>query len=85
MYCIANGACYNYDPKDAMCPSWKVTRERKHRPKGRASPVRQWLFLLQQHEKGLQKKSQRTLGLVGGNRATRIDIRDRSKIIWWQV
>ena len=31
-----------------MCPSWKVTRERKHSPKGRASLIRQWLLLLQQ-------------------------------------
>ncbi|WP_261841034.1 D-2-hydroxyglutarate dehydrogenase YdiJ [Aliamphritea ceti] len=46
MFCNGNGACYNYDPKDAMCPSWKVTRERKHSPKGRASLVREWLRLL---------------------------------------
>ncbi len=48
MYCNGNGACYNYDPNDAMCPSWKVTRERQHSPKGRASLVRQWLFLMEQ-------------------------------------
>jgi len=48
MFCNGNGACYNYDPNDAMCPSWKVTRERKHSPKGRASLIRQWLLLLQQ-------------------------------------
>ena len=46
MFCNGNGACYNYDPKDAMCPSWKVTRERKHSPKGRSSLVREWLRLL---------------------------------------
>ncbi len=28
MNCNGNGACYNYDPNDAMCPSWKGTRER---------------------------------------------------------
>lgn len=34
MYCNGNGSCFNYDPNDAMCPSWKGTRERKHSPKG---------------------------------------------------
>jgi len=46
MNCNGNGACYNYDPNDAMCPSWKGTRERVHSPKGRASLVREWLRLL---------------------------------------
>jgi len=43
VYCNGNGACYNYDPADAMCPSWKATRERVHSPKGRASLMREWL------------------------------------------
>ncbi|WP_163560353.1 FAD-binding and (Fe-S)-binding domain-containing protein [Halomonas sp. NO4] len=43
VYCNGNGACYNYDPNDAMCPSWKATRERIHSPKGRASLIREWL------------------------------------------
>lgn len=43
MYCNGNGACYNFDPYDAMCPSWKGTRERIHSPKGRASLMREWL------------------------------------------
>ncbi len=45
VYCNGNGACYNYDPNDAMCPSWKATRDRVHSPKGRASLVREWLRL----------------------------------------
>ncbi|KQN50669.1 hypothetical protein ASE98_02270 [Pseudomonas sp. Leaf48] len=45
MHCNGNGACYNYDPNDAMCPSWKATRERQHSPKGRASLIREWLRL----------------------------------------
>ncbi|VVN73968.1 FAD-binding and (Fe-S)-binding domain-containing protein [Pseudomonas fluorescens] len=45
MHCNGNGACYNYDPDDAMCPSWKATRERQHSPKGRASLIREWLRL----------------------------------------
>lgn len=45
MQCNGNGACYNFDPDDAMCPSWKATRERVHSPKGRASLIREWLRL----------------------------------------
>lgn len=46
MHCNGNGACFNYDVDDVMCPSWKATRERQHSPKGRASLVREWLRLL---------------------------------------
>ncbi|MBY4677142.1 D-2-hydroxyglutarate dehydrogenase YdiJ [Marinobacterium arenosum] len=46
MFCNGNGACFNYDPKDAMCPSWKGTRQRIHSPKGRASLTREWLRLM---------------------------------------
>ncbi|AOK06456.1 hypothetical protein WK25_18340 [Burkholderia latens] len=45
MHCNGNGACYNFDPDDAMCPSWKATRERVQSPKGRASLMREWLRL----------------------------------------
>lgn len=45
MHCNGNGACYNYDPNDAMCPSWKATRDRAQSPKGRASLMREWLRL----------------------------------------
>ena len=44
--CNGNGACFNYDINDPMCPSWKATRERRHSPKGRASLIREWLRLL---------------------------------------
>ena len=43
VHCNGNGACYNFDPNDAMCPSWKATRNRIHSPKGRASLIREWL------------------------------------------
>lgn len=46
MSCNGNGACYNFDPDDAMCPSWKATRQRLHSPKGRATLIREWLRLL---------------------------------------
>ncbi|MDP4023575.1 FAD-binding and (Fe-S)-binding domain-containing protein [Methylobacterium sp. NEAU 140] len=43
LHCNGNGACFNWDPDDAMCPSWKGTRERRHSPKGRAQLMRAWL------------------------------------------
>ncbi|WP_085646269.1 FAD-binding and (Fe-S)-binding domain-containing protein [Thalassospira sp. MCCC 1A03138] len=41
--CNGNGACFNWDLMDAMCPSYKVTRDRVHSPKGRAGLVREWI------------------------------------------
>lgn len=46
MHCNGNGLCYNWNPNDAMCPSWKATRERVQSPKGRASLMREWLTQL---------------------------------------
>lgn len=43
LHCNGNGACFSYDTDEAMCPSWKATRERRHSPKGRASLMREWL------------------------------------------
>lgn len=47
MFCNGNGACFNYDPNDAMCPSWKGTRKRTDSPKGRSSLIREWLRLME--------------------------------------
>ena len=57
MNCNGNGACFNFDPYDAMCPSWKGTRERIHSPKGRASLIREWLRLLA--ERGVDPVAER--------------------------
>ncbi|MFC7609198.1 FAD-linked oxidase C-terminal domain-containing protein [Teichococcus aestuarii] len=43
LHCNGNGACFNYDTQDAMCPSYKATGDRRHSPKGRASLFREWL------------------------------------------
>ena len=51
VHCNGNGACYNFDPDDAMCPSWKATHNRIHSPKGRASLIREWLRM--QGEQGV--------------------------------
>lgn len=47
--CNGNGACFNFDPDDVMCPSYRVTRDRIHSPKGRSSLLREWLRLLENH------------------------------------
>ncbi len=44
--CNGNGLCYSIDADEAMCPSWRATRARRHSPKGRAVLVREWLRLL---------------------------------------
>ncbi|WP_448568898.1 D-2-hydroxyglutarate dehydrogenase YdiJ [Thalassotalea ganghwensis] len=49
--CNGNGLCFNYDADSPMCPSSKVTRDRRHSPKGRAGLMREWLRLLE--EKGV--------------------------------
>ncbi|MCK0769932.1 FAD-binding and (Fe-S)-binding domain-containing protein [Chromohalobacter canadensis] len=71
VYCNGNGACYNYDPNDAMCPSWKATRERVHSPKGRASLMREWLRL--QDQAGIdvieESRQKQTEGLWGATKA----------------
>ncbi|OZI35045.1 hypothetical protein CAL29_12310 [Bordetella genomosp. 10] len=46
LHCNGNGACFNFDPDDAMCPSWKATRDRRYSPKGRAGLLREWLRLV---------------------------------------
>ena len=45
LYCNGNGACFNYHPNSAMCPTWKATFERTQSPKGRSALVREWLRL----------------------------------------
>jgi len=46
VYCNGNGACFNWNPSDAMCPSYKGTRDRLHSPQGRSTLVRSWLKML---------------------------------------
>lgn len=46
MECNGNGLCFNYDTSSPMCPSSKVTKDRRHSPKGRAGLIREWIRLL---------------------------------------
>ena len=47
MICNGNGACFNYDVNSPMCPSYKLMRDRRNSPKGRATMAREWLRELQ--------------------------------------
>lgn len=50
MSCNGNGLCFNYDTTSPMCPSSKITGDRRHSPKGRAGMIREWLRLLAQQD-----------------------------------
>ncbi|MDQ2077964.1 FAD-binding and (Fe-S)-binding domain-containing protein [Marinimicrobium sp. ABcell2] len=66
MHCNGNGLCYNWNPNDAMCPSWKGTRQRVHSPKGRASLMREWLKQLSERQVNVVEETQtlRTKGFL---------------------
>ncbi len=44
--CNGNGQCFDTSTDNVMCPSSKITRDRIHSPKGRATMMREWLRLL---------------------------------------
>lgn len=46
MECNGNGLCFNFDVTSPMCPSMKISANRMHSPKGRATLTREWLRLL---------------------------------------
>ena len=41
--CNGNAACFNVEASNVMCPSYKVTGDRIHSPKGRAMLTKEWL------------------------------------------
>jgi FAD/FMN-containing dehydrogenase/Fe-S oxidoreductase len=46
IHCNGNGQCFDTNTDSVMCPSSKITRDRIHSPKGRATLMREWLRLL---------------------------------------
>ncbi|GJL62417.1 MAG: membrane protein [Nitrospirales bacterium] len=58
IHCNGNGACFNFDLDDVMCPSYKFTRDRIHSPKGRAGMMREWLRQLSHTRYDLQAKDE---------------------------
>ncbi|MGF1698017.1 FAD-binding oxidoreductase [Vibrio lamellibrachiae] len=61
MECNGNGLCFNYDTASPMCPSMKVTADRRHSPKGRAGLVREWLRQLTEQGIDILDVEQKTL------------------------
>ena len=55
MRCNGNGACFSWDSSEAMCPSYKVTRDKRLSPKGRAAMLREWLRLTTKPAHNLDK------------------------------
>jgi len=41
--CNGNGQCFNYASSSVICPSFRLTQDRVHSPKGRAALTREWL------------------------------------------
>lgn len=77
MECNGNGLCFNFDVKSPMCPSMKVSGQRVHSPKGRATLVREWLRLLAEQgvtpahlEKGITQSQPSLRGLIEKTRNT---------------
>ncbi|PLV47312.1 FAD-binding and (Fe-S)-binding domain-containing protein [Erwinia sp. B116] len=71
MECNGNGLCFNFDVNSPMCPSMKITSNRMHSPKGRATLTREWLRLLAEQgvdplllEQQLPKKGVSLRGLI---------------------
>ena len=60
MDCNGNGLCFNYDTSAVMCPSYKVSGDRRYSPKGRASLMREWLRLTQQKKATMQRNPQQS-------------------------
>src|SRR5690554_4805146 len=58
MHCNGNGLCFNWNPNDAMCPSYKATRKRIHSPKGRSALVREWLKQLSDRDVNAVQEAQ---------------------------
>ncbi|MBF4797961.1 FAD-binding oxidoreductase [Aeromonas hydrophila] len=48
MDCNGNGLCFTFETDSPMCPSVKISRDRRHSPKGRAGLMREWLRQLAQ-------------------------------------
>ncbi|WP_058119658.1 FAD-binding and (Fe-S)-binding domain-containing protein [Photobacterium kishitanii] len=61
MECNGNGLCFNYDTSSPMCPSMKISADRRHSPKGRAGLVREWLRQLAEQGINADELEQRLL------------------------
>lgn len=66
MSCNGNGLCFNYEENSPMCPSSKVSKDRRHSPKGRAGLMREWLRLMQRQGVDVLAQEQQLLKQSNG-------------------
>lgn len=64
--CNGNGLCFNYEESSPMCPSSKITKDRRHSPKGRAGLMREWLRLNEQQGVDILASEQQLLSQSQG-------------------
>ncbi|GAB2914375.1 FAD-binding and (Fe-S)-binding domain-containing protein [Rheinheimera gaetbuli] len=64
--CNGNGLCFNYEENSPMCPSSKITKDRRHSPKGRAGLMREWLRLTEMQGVDVLAQEQQLLQQSGG-------------------
>ena len=63
MHCNGNGACFTVDVNEGICPSYKISKDRVHSPKGRAMLIREWLRRLGKRQIDLYTDTKRTWSL----------------------
>lgn len=68
--CNGNGLCFNYEAQSPMCPSSKVTKDRRHSPKGRAGMMREWLRLMANQGVDVLAQEQQLLSQSRGLKGT---------------
>lgn len=68
--CNGNGLCFNFDTNSPMCPSSKVTGDRRHSPKGRAGLMREWLRLTEQQGMDILAQEQKLVQASSGFHGT---------------
>ncbi|MFM4823893.1 FAD-binding and (Fe-S)-binding domain-containing protein [Aeromonas bivalvium] len=68
--CNGNGLCFTFETDSPMCPSVKISRDRRHSPKGRAGLMREWLRQLS--EQGFDPLAEEVALQSGGVRFKQI-------------
>jgi len=66
--CNGNGQCFTYQTNEVMCPSFKVTQDRIHSPKGRMALLREWLRLATHAGLDFQQTPKSKMSLLKGIR-----------------
>ncbi|KZN38104.1 D-2-hydroxyglutarate dehydrogenase YdiJ [Pseudoalteromonas luteoviolacea] len=76
--CNGNGLCFNYSQAAQMCPSYKVTKDRRDSPKGRAMLFKEWVRL--QAEQGVELPQQLSEYFDDQPRSPKVIISDKGKL-----